>query len=194
MGIFAAALKMRHLPNPATPPSGQSALYFKSDGKLYSKNSSGTETLVAAQVSQNVSAPISYFSGTGARILSLGIGQTAVTNQVINLASVPNNAVSAVISVHLSAHASANAAVNWSLLSRFNLGSTIDYDEWLLAGQTKHNEGNPSLDIGFTLTAVLDVRNYRSLTMDLQVTGFNHNGSGAGIHPGWMNYSVTFMS
>lgn len=40
------ALLLRHMPNPATPPAGASLLYAKSDGKAYTKDSSGAEVEV----------------------------------------------------------------------------------------------------------------------------------------------------
>ena len=42
-GIFSVAARMKHLLTPATPPAGQSALYFKSDGLPYCLDPTGTE-------------------------------------------------------------------------------------------------------------------------------------------------------
>lgn len=48
MGIFATALKLGHIVTPSAPPSGSSALYFKSDGELYAKDSDGFERIISA--------------------------------------------------------------------------------------------------------------------------------------------------
>lgn len=49
MSRFISALKLSELAAaPASPASGSTALYFKSDGKLYRKNSAGTETEIGA--------------------------------------------------------------------------------------------------------------------------------------------------
>lgn len=43
MGIFASALKLKHMVSPPTPPAGESLLYPKSDGMWYTKNAVGLE-------------------------------------------------------------------------------------------------------------------------------------------------------
>lgn len=43
MGVFSTALKMKRFASVGTPPAGVDALYFKEDGELYVKNSSGQE-------------------------------------------------------------------------------------------------------------------------------------------------------
>lgn len=48
MPFFAAALRLGHMAGPAAPAAGQSSLYFKTDGGLYTKNSFGTERPILA--------------------------------------------------------------------------------------------------------------------------------------------------
>lgn len=45
-GRYSSPLNLTTIETPANPPSGSVLLYFKADGKLYKKNSAGTETLV----------------------------------------------------------------------------------------------------------------------------------------------------
>lgn len=44
---FDAGIKLKEIATPSTPASGYGAAYFKSDGELYVKNDSGTETKVS---------------------------------------------------------------------------------------------------------------------------------------------------
>jgi microcystin-dependent protein len=49
MPVFLSALDLAQVATPATnPPSGRNLVYVKADGKVYTKNSAGTEALVGA--------------------------------------------------------------------------------------------------------------------------------------------------
>jgi len=64
---FANALELKQLATPANPPSGSVLLYFKSDGLLYRKDSSGSETAVGAGAS---SAPSNMVTTDTAQTVS----------------------------------------------------------------------------------------------------------------------------
>lgn len=73
LNVYTASfIDSTQIATPATPASGNDAMYFKSDDKLYRKNSAGTETLIGPSTGggnmigpgTSLAGQLTYFSGT----------------------------------------------------------------------------------------------------------------------------------
>ena len=65
MGLLASAFRFRHQSTPATPSSGQTALYSKSDNLIYSKGVDGVERLLLDDSLNNAVGGIPRLDGSG---------------------------------------------------------------------------------------------------------------------------------
>lgn len=136
---------------------------------------------------------ISRSTGYLTRLVSPGIGQYLSVHYNDLGPLVPAGAVAADIHWSWGAHAAANAACDWEGVARFHTTTGVGYlSDIMLATFTTHNEGNPALNIGGAIMTSLDVRPYIGKYFGFYTNCRNAAGSGAGIHPGWASWQITF--
>ena len=114
---------------------------------------------------------------------------------VYSLTTVPSNARTVMVSINCNTHCVTNAQ-NWfkPMFSGIN-GVGGDWVN-LFGGTTVnvHNNGNTSLNMGFSVSSVINMVPYRGQLCAIAVNAFNDTGSGAWVHAGYMQWSVLFMS
>lgn len=134
---------------------------------------------------------ISRHHGHMVRLVSPAPGQWLSVHTYLPGVTIPAGARTATVSWSWGAHISTNGAVDWTGLVRFNNTPGTDVT---VGVATTHNEGNPALNIGASVFGELDVTAYVGQTLGLYTNALNHAGSGAGLHPGWASFSITFKT
>lgn len=105
MPRFGNALVLPEIATPATPSSGTHALYFKSDGKAYQKDPSGTESLISSGGSGSGPKTLAFkvtgtlSAGTGVTRLYNDTGSTWTINAIRAFVETPPSGGSLVLDV-----------------------------------------------------------------------------------------------
>ena len=137
--------------------------------------------------------PIARYSGygaTGTNLPNSGVAYT--THYMANLAIVPAGSRVAVVSMHMPAHNVANAQSWWNPLASF--GGSGWMSMFASGYIAVHNQSNPAMNMGFSVTSAFDVRSYIGTYFGVAMDAHNDPGSGAWTHVGYLNWSVTFES
>lgn len=105
---------------------------------------------------------------------------------------IPNNAVTAHVSMSASATCAGNAAVYWKPLVSIN--NTGSWTQLSSPDLLSHNQGQPALDIGFEVSGVVNVVAGRGNYIALAVNSYVDSGSAGWVYSGYLQYTVTLLS
>lgn len=141
--------------------------------------------------------PIARYGGSKAANTNLPNDDIARTIwDVYGLAYVPSNARTVQVSINCNTQCATNAQ-SWykPMFSPINgaggdwhsFFSNVDY-------ANHHNNTNLYLNMGFAVSSIFNVTNYRGQLAGIAVNAYNDTGSGAWLHCGYMQWSVLFMS
>lgn len=115
------------------------------------------------------------------------------THLVQNIVVIPATAVTVHVSMKVSAHCVVNAQAHWDPQISLNNGS-VSWLKLAPSNLTSHNQAQPALNMGFAVSGIFDVQAARGQTIALALNGKNDVGSGAWVHVGYLQWSVTTMS
>lgn len=183
------ALELVQLSTPASPPSGRNLVYFKSDGNLYIKDSSGNESRLARpsfqQINPSTTGAIAAAAGdvvnvTGTATVTLPaapvIDDKVLINRVnhtntITLAANTGETVNGQSSVAAATHLGTNGNYSGQILC-----IAVSSTEWIAIG------AGTDLGLGFTIESQLNVNGPFNFNGALQA----HNNVQSG------NYATSF--
>lgn len=137
--------------------------------------------------------PVSRHAGYGVAAANLPNNDAVYTvHSMTNLAIVPSGARTAIVSMHMPGHCVANAQAHWDPLASFGGSGWISM---FASGYISvHNQAQPAINMGFSVTSAFDVRPHVGGYFGVALNAFNDTGSGAWVHVGYLNWSVTFQS
>ena len=139
--------------------------------------------------------PISRHGGSLAAATNMPNDSAVRTIWTIpGVATVPGNARTAMVSVAAAAQCVTNAQVWWQPYFSPNSGGVYEPFFPNVSYANVHNTANTSLNMGFAVSSVFNVLDYRGQSCYLTINGHNDTGSGAWIHAGYLQWSILFMS